>query len=911
MPVFRVAIIAVSRDSQDKGGIKGTSSPTSKGFVRKDTPFGGLSGLFESDDILSSSSSSEEDDGGRQRERWNGTQRGSVTDEHEEVVPAQYDSDSDSSTLSDNTVSWAIGLSMEEMHSLTKKKLRLLKRVLRARARCRALDDLGVPPSSEYYSSDPFAFRRCCRCPHRLKMFEVRAPKFMTCRKRSSEAVRRFGQSVRTDKLGEPSAKVRWLMRLGLVNLAVEVDVQRATNAATPPTNRWSHRKVTSLTFEIFSALTIISSLLFLGAQSSYGSDATVPLIFTVMENIFTALFVLEIRLRISAFSFIWIFDKMNFFDVAITLVTSVVPTWILAPMGASSDTLQRLSAIRAFRVIRLVRKLRLFSFFYELWVILLGILSSGSMLMWSFAFIGLINYIFSVSAKELFLTSPLFAENSIVQEQFNGMFQSMFTFFQILTFRGAFKIVRPITYRMPEAFILFALFFGVGGILLVNLITAVVVQRAFEAKQTDTELTEAVDTKNRICLLRQLDGLFSKLDKSRDGTLSKDEFLAAVEDKDFARQCVILDINLSELTDVFDVMDDGDGQVTFKEFTTGILKMSDRAVRADVLMATKRMRQANARSQKTVDPLAASDKSREATEKTFDGVHKTLSAIQLLVRDLLEGLDTTHQRALIKLTTKLAPPPPQLPEVDELLEEEAKGAQTRIVNPSTSVNLRPLPQSWIHLHLEDKKDKMLAAARSISKTVLEDAGRERLRDDEQLPPQNVHDPSPKPLARLEQAPASPPVPPLPHTPELPEGVPPALLTKETLVPARPPWKRHVRPLAPRLGEKEEFVLYGRKPKPNVIDDGESDASDGNIRGHFRHSGSPQGGGRDGGLEGGHVGRAHCGSQFRKRRRARVNELDYLAKSKGLAERRCDQGPEDSRYDQIRAKAQLPGAAES
>jgi len=99
------------------------------------------------------------------------------------------------------------------------------------------------------------------------------------------------------------------------------------------------------------------------------------------------------------------------------------------------------------------------------------------------------VNFMFAVSVIEIVTRTDTFASDAVVQEHFGGLFDAMFTLFQIMTFDSWASIIRPIVAKMPIALPLFILHMGVTGIVLFNLMTAIVVRNALvELPRKDEE---------------------------------------------------------------------------------------------------------------------------------------------------------------------------------------------------------------------------------------------------------------------------------------------------------------------------------------------------------------------------------------------------------------------------------------
>ena len=63
---------------------------------------------------------------------------------------------------------------------------------------------------------------------------------------------------------------------------------------------------------------------------------------------------------------------------------------------------------------------------------------------------------------------------------------------------------------------------------------------------------------------------LFHTLDKSGDGFVTRDELQQLVEDPNIKHWLKLVDIDVDDLDKLFDLLDDGDGQIAGHEFISG-----------------------------------------------------------------------------------------------------------------------------------------------------------------------------------------------------------------------------------------------------------------------------------------------------------------------------------------------------
>ena len=127
-------------------------------------------------------------------------------------------------------------------------------------------------------------------------------------------------------------------------------------------------------------------------------------------------------------------------------------------------------------------------------------------------------------------------------------------------------------------------LFLGLNGIVVFNLMTAIIVEHTFDAMKSDLEMIQKHLEHKRIHQINVLFKMFQELDDDGSGNLSKAEFIDCLDDPMFCTRITSLDISLDDLPDVFAICDDGDGIVEAREFIMGMLAIQKEIQSRDIL---------------------------------------------------------------------------------------------------------------------------------------------------------------------------------------------------------------------------------------------------------------------------------------------------------------------------------------
>lgn len=571
---------------------------------------------------------------------------------------------------------------------------------------------------------------------------------------RSSEGQRQHLTARAREQLGIPEDEEDWSFslrcqrKLGILWIRVKIEAKRIDVSENPPQPSLKVF-VSSLKFECVIGVFIMLNAITSGMDAMYKPGERRDPLIGISENIFVLVFLLEYLLRVRADSWVWMFEPVNLFDTFVVWITGVLVVWILEPMGYEIDALRRLAAFRVLRLGRLAKAARTTPQFRELWMLVSGVLECSRLLFWSFVIIIGVHFMFAVLVMEIITKSETFKDDEIVAAVFPNLFYTMFTLFQIMTFDSWAGIVRPIVLKMPESTPIFGLFLGTAGIVLVNLMTAVVVKNAFDAAEADEEAKAHAQVVAEAKTQAELKNMFQTLDEDGSGALTREEFTDVLDDVGFLRQMKMLDIDLEELPDIFDILDDGDGEVTTEEFVMGITRLQGTAMSRDMLRCTSRNKILNtsfAHVSEKVGPEA--DRALSMTEGCLESSHENLVELQQLTAEVLKKLEDIGIHRTVRSTTDTLDelPLPNFESVSQREQEEAKKkdmenmkAQMQakkgrgkkpepivaVVEKPKYETMKPIPASFSLTRKKEKDEKML------EKTIRKRMERELLEEEE------------------------------------------------------------------------------------------------------------------------------------------------------------------------------------
>lgn len=312
-------------------------------------------------------------------------------------------------------------------------------------------------------------------------------------------------------------------------------------------------------------------------------------------ENVCTFIFVAEFMLRGFVCSFNYHFQSWDrICDTMLVWVTGVLLTWIVGPAmeGGGPSGMRMLTALRAFRLLRVARVIR-FNF-KEMWLMLRGLAGSakalGSMvLVFVFVF-----YLFGILAVTLIADNSKFSEGDdqarTVHEFFNGLDKSMWTLLQIMTADSwSSQIARPAINVQPSMWMFFTAYILIAMMVLLNLVTAIIVENAMNQSKEDQESLLLEMEKKKEREFKHLKKMFEAIDADGSGELDAEEFSNALEEQpEIIDQFKLLGFGEQDTRNLFQDLDNGDGSLTLEEFIGGVQGMQGNARSADLIRTQK-----------------------------------------------------------------------------------------------------------------------------------------------------------------------------------------------------------------------------------------------------------------------------------------------------------------------------------
>eukprot|EP00927_Polykrikos_kofoidii_P028328 TRINITY_DN24765_c0_g2_i1.p1 TRINITY_DN24765_c0_g2~~TRINITY_DN24765_c0_g2_i1.p1 ORF type:complete len:768 (-),score=131.31 TRINITY_DN24765_c0_g2_i1:152-2455(-) len=350
----------------------------------------------------------------------------------------------------------------------------------------------------------------------------------------------------------------------------------------------------------------IILNAVFIGIETDLNREDVehnAPKIFWfVAESCFLAIFIIELLLRLCADGLSMFLDLWNVFDLIIVLV-GVVDTWVMEVFFSDANAADNLQTLMVFRLLRLVRIarvlriLRLLRFVRELLLLVQGIFGALKALGWAGLLISIVLYVSAVIATEIMrmeygeLGAGGITEyfDPDIKRWFGSVGNSLLTLSQLMTLEGWPDIIRKTVLDHDKYYLLvfFIPFLCFTNFALLNVVTAVMVEKVFKFSEDEKVQQARGFRKERKAAIQKISKLFTRLDSNGDGNLTIVEMKRAMDSTaDGAmKQFQELGIAKHDIETLFSCLDvDSNGELSVAEFIEGCLRMHGVASSKDLL---------------------------------------------------------------------------------------------------------------------------------------------------------------------------------------------------------------------------------------------------------------------------------------------------------------------------------------
>jgi hypothetical protein len=278
--------------------------------------------------------------------------------------------------------------------------------------------------------------------------------------------------------------------------------------------------------------------------------------------------------------------DRWFCFDVLLVSIAIlsqwVSPILVLLSGGGDVEGLEKALIVRILRLVRPLRALRVIDGFKDLWKLISGLGQSARTVLNACLLIFATLYVFALLAVELVGKDPTLLEDDttseLVRHYFDSVLGSLLTLVQFANADSIAGLYDPLIRAQPGLALYFVAVWIVVTILLMNLVTAVVIQNAIECGVEDAEAQTREKRARLEKLVPLLSHAFEEVDTSRDGVLAINEVTQLCNVHRLPKELREI-MRKDRMLDIFRCLDsDETGDVSKEEFIRGIchIAMSD-----------------------------------------------------------------------------------------------------------------------------------------------------------------------------------------------------------------------------------------------------------------------------------------------------------------------------------------------
>jgi len=374
------------------------------------------------------------------------------------------------------------------------------------------------------------------------------------------------------------------------------------------------YRIVSSWAFESICSVCILVNCATMGMQAHNGArqelGSGLESFLEISEHVFTGFFLAEFLMRLYVYGFRHFVPldgdrRANFVDAVLVIVTGVLITWIvplvryLAGVDGQSGVYRMLTVLRAVRLARLVRVFRKSPMFREAWLLVRGLNDSCRTLFWTVVVIFFVTYTFAIFGVVMVVgelqgvldTTKDEEERERIQSLLDmtaGLDRMMYTLVQVVLGDSFHAFMREILFYVTWSWIYFYAYIALACLVLMNLVTAIIVENAMETSRNDHEQQVQEKKAKQSREVSELRHLFTLMDADGSGTLCWDEFKGSFLDPEMSKKWMLLDFQPEDCKELFRLLDDGDGEIETNEFFEGLTRMKGPAQSKDVYRLQK-----------------------------------------------------------------------------------------------------------------------------------------------------------------------------------------------------------------------------------------------------------------------------------------------------------------------------------
>jgi voltage-gated sodium channel len=388
-------------------------------------------------------------------------------------------------------------------------------------------------------------------------------------------------------------------------------------------------RFVKSRSFVVAFACLIIVSTVLIGIETqvlsslSYGESGSEQVLaaLSAANHVLTFLFTLEMVARLYVFRLDFFAEERmwNCFDLIILLLALVEVALELAVhvLSGRSRTLfdngGTAKILRLFRLTRLLRLVRTFRQLKPLRMLVHSIIFAGKSVFWALMLLFMIVYAFGIVLTQAvmeYTEGGRRVEDEDLDSYYGSLYRSMLSLWMAVSGGISWiELTEPLERIGNTTWIaLFLLYVIFVYFFILNVVTGVFVQNAFEGAQQDLDLTIEAQLREKQLYVDRLRLLFHEMNQNSDAGdgLTAAELNLQLDKPKVQSWFKALDVDTKQTWKLWEILDaDNSGRVPLDDFIEGCLRLRGPATRVDVESLKWEIRGAAGTAEQSAERLA------------------------------------------------------------------------------------------------------------------------------------------------------------------------------------------------------------------------------------------------------------------------------------------------------------------
>jgi len=385
-----------------------------------------------------------------------------------------------------------------------------------------------------------------------------------------------------------------------------------SANAATrdymPHWRRVLKTFVNSARFEIFFATIILTNSVLIGVEVEYMAStrpSTAPRFFYVLQHTCSAIFLLELMVRLAAHGFTffysadWVWNLLDVILVLCSLMEVIVDIIFVTGVKVNSvDNMSNLRIIRVMRMTRLIRSFRIpriIRFVSALRLLVYSIVATLRSLVWAMILLVMITYVFGIAftqaTNDKLGDSRDGAQDADLEvkllKYWGSLTTSIFTLYKSITGGISWHdVVDPLEEMHVMWAILFAAFISFSYFAVLNVITGVFCNSAIATATRDPDMVIHSLIAEKKTYMDNLKKLFKNVDADKSGLVTIHEFETLMTDDALQAHFAAMEIEPDDAWTLFKLIDkDMTNCIDIDEFVLGCMRLRGAAKGIDVAL--------------------------------------------------------------------------------------------------------------------------------------------------------------------------------------------------------------------------------------------------------------------------------------------------------------------------------------